>query len=135
MSSIVPCTDWLRLYKCLLWNREEEGVEGTADERTDDFHQVLLDFCNNVHNQDPINRWRKGCLLPIPKKGNLAITKNYRGITLTAIPAKIYNLMLLNRIRPKIDPVLKKKPKRVPHKPINLGTNTHHQTYLGRHKI
>lgn len=35
MSSIVPCTDWLRLYKCLLWNREEEGVEGTADERTD----------------------------------------------------------------------------------------------------
>ena len=74
-------------------------------------------------------------LLPIPKKGNLAITKNYRGITLTAIPAKIYNLMLLNRIRPKIDSVLRKKPKRVPHKPINLGTNTHHQTYLGRHKI
>ena len=76
--------------------------------KIDDFHQVLLDFCNNVHNQDPINRWRKGCLLPIPKKGNLAITKNYRGITLTAIPAKIYNLMLLNRIRPKIDPVLRK---------------------------
>ena len=46
--------------------------------KIDDFHQVLLDFCNNVHNQDPINRWRKGCLLPIPKKGNLAITKNYR---------------------------------------------------------
>ena len=27
---------------------------------------------------------------------------------MTAIPAKIYNLMLLNRIRPKIDPVLRK---------------------------
>ena len=76
--------------------------------KIDDFYQVLLDFCDNVHNQDPINRWRKGCLLPIPKKSNLAITKNYRGITLTAIPAKIYNLMLLNRIRPKINPVLRK---------------------------
>ena len=28
-----------------------------------------------------------------------------------------------------------KKPKRVPHKPINLKTNTHQKTYLGRHKI
>ena len=60
--------------------------------------------------------------------------KEYRGITLTAIAAKIYNLMLLNRIRPKIDPVLRKT-KPVPHKPINLRTNTHRQTYLGRHKI
>ena len=74
-------------------------------------------------------------LLPIPKKGKLAITKNYRGIILTAIAAKIYNLMLLNRIRPKIDPLLRKKPKWIPHKPINLRRNTHHSTYLGRHKI
>ena len=76
--------------------------------KIDDFHPLLLDFCNNVYNQDPINRWREGCLLPIPKKGNLVITKNYRGITLTAIAAKIYNLMLLNRTRPKLDRVLRK---------------------------
>ena len=42
------------------------------------------------------------------KKGDLSITKNYRGITLTAIVAKIINLMLLNRIRPEIDPILRK---------------------------
>ena len=69
---------------------------------------LLDDFCNNLYNQDPINRWREGCLLPILKKGNLVITKNYRGITLTAIAAKIYNLMLLNRTRPKLDRVLRK---------------------------
>ena len=57
--------------------------------KIDDLHQVLLDFCNNAYNEDPINRWREGCLLPIPKKGNLAITKNYRGITLTAIAANV----------------------------------------------
>ena len=101
--------------------------------KIDDFHPLLLDFRNNVYNQDPINRWREGCLLPIPEKGNLVITKNYRGITLTAIAAKIYNLMLLNRTRPKLDPSLEKKPKRVPHKPINLRTKTHHQMYLGGH--
>ena len=42
------------------------------------------------------------------KKGDLGLPKNYRGITLTAIAAKIYNLMLLNRIRPEIDPILRK---------------------------
>ena len=34
----------------------------------------------------------KGCILPFAKKGNLRITKNYRGITLTDIGAKVYNI-------------------------------------------
>ena len=41
-------------------------------------------------------------------KGNLSLTKNYRRITLTPIAAKIFNLMILNRIRPEIDPILRK---------------------------
>ena len=40
------------------------------------------------------------------KKETSPSQTNYRGITLTAIAAKIYNLMLLNRIRPEIDPIL-----------------------------
>ena len=73
-----------------------------------DFKNLLLDFCNQVYNNDPIKRWTDGCILPFPKKGDLTQTKNYRGITLTAISAKIYNLLLLNRIRPEIDPLLRK---------------------------
>ena len=42
------------------------------------------------------------------KKETSPSQKNYRVITLTAIAAKIYNLMLLNRIRPEIDPILRK---------------------------
>ena len=34
--------------------------------------------------------------------------KNYRGITLTSIAAKIYNALLRNRIEPKIDNILRK---------------------------
>ena len=34
--------------------------------------------------------------------------KNYRGITLTSIAAKIYNTLLRNRIEPKIEKILRK---------------------------
>ena len=38
------------------------------------------------------------------------------------------------QIKTQTRPSLEKKPKRVPHKPINLRTKTHHQMYLGGHK-
>ena len=52
--------------------------------------------------------WTKGCILPFPKKGDLGQAKNYRGITLTSIAAKIYNALLRNHIEPKIDHILRK---------------------------
>ena len=45
----------------------------------------------------------KGCILPFPKKGDLRLAKNYWGITLISIAAKIYNARLRNRIEPKTD--------------------------------
>ena len=50
----------------------------------------------------------KGCILPFPKKGDLGLAKNYQGITLTSVAAKIYNALLRNRIEPKIDNILRK---------------------------
>ena len=44
----------------------------------------------------------------MPKKGDLTIPTNYRGITLLPIAAKIYNKLLLNRIVPEVDPLLRK---------------------------
>ena len=49
----------------------------------------LLIFCNKVYEQDPIDIWNKGCIIPLLKKGDLSSSKNYRGITLTYIAAKI----------------------------------------------
>ena len=70
----------------------------------------------------------KVCILPFPKKGDLGLAKNYRGITLTSIAAKIYNALLRNRIEPKIDNIdkirengfelTKKRSKRYPAKTI-----------------
>ena len=50
----------------------------------------------------------KGCILPFFKKGDLGLAKNYRGIALTPIAAKIYNALLHNRIEAKIDNTLRK---------------------------
>ena len=40
---------------------------------------------------------------------DLGFAKNYRGIKLTSISAKIYNALLRNRIEPKIDNILRTK--------------------------
>ena len=76
--------------------------------KIEELGETLLNFCNAVYQQEPIESWTDGCLLPFPKKGDLGFTANYRGITLTPIAAKIYNLMLLNRIRPAMEKVLRK---------------------------
>ena len=50
----------------------------------------------------------KGCILPLPKKGDIGLAKNYRGMTLTSIAAQIYNVRLRNRIELKIDNIRRK---------------------------
>ena len=76
--------------------------------KTRQFDDILPRHCNVVYKQNPIDRWMKGCILPFPKKGDLGLAKNYCGITLTSISAKIYNALLRNRIEPKIDNILRK---------------------------
>ena len=55
-----------------------------------------------------IDRWIKGCILPFSKKGDLGIAKNYRGITLISIAAKIYNAPQRNHVEPKFKKILRK---------------------------
>ena len=99
-------------------NRKAAGLDEIPPEiwKTRQFDDILLRHCNAVYNQNPIDRWMKGCILPFPKKGDLGLAKIYRGITLTSIAAKIYNALLRNRIEHKIDNKLRKKPKWLPKK-------------------
>ena len=91
-------------------NRKAAGLDEIPPEvwKTRQFDDILLRHCNAVYNQNPIDRWMKGCILPFSKKGDLRLAKNYQGITLTSIAAKIYNALLRNRIEPKIDNILRK---------------------------
>ena len=91
-------------------NRKTARIDEIPPEvwKTRQFDDILLWHCNAVYNQNPIDRWMKGCILPFPKKGDLGLAKNYRGITLTSIAAKINKALQRNRIEPKIDNMLRK---------------------------
>ena len=71
-------------------------------------HRSTRGNTSGVNKQNTIEEWTKGNILPVSKKGDLGITKNNSGITLTAIAVKVYNAMLLNSIRPEIKKILEK---------------------------
>ena len=54
-------------------NRKVAGLDEIAPEvwKTRQFDDILLRHCNAVYNQNTIDRWMKGCILPFPKKGDL----------------------------------------------------------------
>ena len=45
--------------------------------KTRQFDDILLRHCNTVYNQNPIDRWTKGCIPHFLKKGDLGLAKNY----------------------------------------------------------
>ena len=72
------------------------------------FHDLLLRFCNHTFSSlRPPSAWTKSGIVPIPKKGDLTLPLNYRGISLISIAAKIYNKLLLNCLVPAVDPLLR----------------------------
>ena len=91
-------------------NRRAAGLNEIPPEvwKIRQFDDILLWHCNGVYNQNQIDRGMKGCIHPFPKKGDLGLAKNYRGISLTYTTAKIYNALLRNRIVPKIGNILRK---------------------------
>ena len=73
-----------------------------------DLDDVLLKVCNLalMSNSKP-DLWSLSNIIPVPKSGDLSKTDNYRGISLTCVIAKMYNRIIMNRIRNAIDPKLR----------------------------
>ena len=51
--------------------------------------------------------WKEGYLIKLPNKGDLSNCANYRGITLLAVPGKVFNRVLLNRMKDEVDTQLR----------------------------
>ena len=76
--------------------------------KDDHFHILLLNLCNHTFDtHTPPNIWHRSQIIPMPKKGDLSLATNYRGISLMAIAAKIYDKLLLNRLVPFMEPILR----------------------------
>ena len=81
------------------------ALQGGGDAMAD----VIHCFCAEVYsNLTPPDQWITSVIVPLPKKGDLSLMTNYRGISLLSIAAKVYNKILLNRIRDEVDPILRK---------------------------
>ena len=73
-----------------------------------DIDQIILDFANDVlENCRKPKQWSENNIKTLPKSGDLSLTGNYRGISLSCIAAKITNKMILNRVQPAIEPHLR----------------------------
>ena len=51
--------------------------------------------------------WKDGVITKVPKKGDLSLCGNWRGITLSPIALKIFSRILLNRLEPVVDGILR----------------------------
>jgi hypothetical protein len=72
------------------------------------FVRQLHTICQLVYdNQYVPSQWTSSLIIPLPKKGNIQLMTNYRD-SLISIAAKVYNRVLLNRIRKTIDAMLRK---------------------------
>ena len=88
-------------------SRTAAGLDEIPPEvwETRKFNDLLLRYWNAVYNQKLIERWKKGLILSFPMKGDLGIAKNYKGIILTSIAARIYNALLLKHIELEIEKI------------------------------
>ena len=90
-------------------NGKAPGLDGLPPEfwKLSKIKKHLHLFCNKTYPENRPKEWGLSRITAIPKKENLTIPDNYRGISLSEIASKIYNRCLLNRIRPIIDTALR----------------------------
>ena len=72
--------------------------------------RVLTYLFDTIWDKETIpSDWGKGLIIKIPKKGNLQVCDNWRGITLLSIPSKVFCRILLGRIETSIDKKLRQE--------------------------
>lgn len=86
------------------------GIDSIEAEMLKAATTVLVDLFRTIWESDTNpSDWAKGLIVKLPKKGNLQICDNWRGITLLSIPSKIFCRVLLQHIEPVIDNKLREE--------------------------
>ena len=69
--------------------------------------------CQIIHNilgtRESAKTWKQGLIIKIPKRGDLTECGNWRGITLTSVPSKVFGRVLIDRIRDGVNSMLRGK--------------------------
>ena len=102
--------DELKVAKTKIKEGKACGDDGIPPEvlKRCDLDEIVLEFCNEALESGLApDQWRLSNIVPVPKKGDLTDPGNYRGISLTSLVAKTLNRMILNRIQPPMEEVLR----------------------------
>jgi len=62
-----------------------------------------------VERRKDTRKWRKGLFVKLPKKGNLKECKNWRGIMLLSVFAKVIGKIVIDRIRIEVESKFRKE--------------------------
>ena len=69
---------------------------------------ILHPLFEQIWNEERFpEEWKEGHLIKLPKKGDLTNCNNYRGITLLVIVGKVFNRIILNRMKFAVDEKLR----------------------------
>ena len=71
--------------------------------------EMLYSLFEDIWEKEEIPAEWKDYLIKIPKKGDLSRCDNYRGITLSSVPGKILNRIILERMKGKVDQTLREQ--------------------------
>ena len=72
--------------------------------RKEELSTILLEVLNICYSTKTVpDAWHLSLLIPVFKKGDPSLCNNYRGIALMSVFAKLYNRLLLGRIRNGLD--------------------------------
>ena len=89
-----------------LSNGKAPGIDGMVNEllKLEALHPLILEIINRTYAEKSVpTEWLLSVLIPIYKKGSASDPGNYRGIALMSACAKLYNRLLLVRLREVLD--------------------------------
>ena len=98
-----------------LKNYKSPGMDGIAPEmlKADEIETpiVIKELFNHMWRDEvtPVEWKKRGIIVRIPKKGDLSECGNWQGITLSSLGLKVFSKVILNRIEPVIDRILRKE--------------------------
>ena len=71
---------------------------------------ILLEILQKIWNSEEIpDDWNTGIIIKLPKKGDLGNCNNWRGITLLSLTSKVFNRIILQRIKAAVDGKLRQE--------------------------
>ena len=62
-------------------------------------HELEILFNRILNEQEIPSDWKRSLIITIPKKGDMTICDNYRGISLLSVPSKVFCRIIIDRIR------------------------------------